>query len=841
MGALTMYTGIALAQCSDCYDLELAQQDPLAVRSLHLSNHGLEQIPAVISEMKNLEVLDLSFNQIACIDSSLDHNTKLRELNLSHNPGFNTLLLSEHFQKEVPLEKLNLSYCSIYALGNAFCHLKSLRELNLEHNGLRAFPQELSAVKLLTLDLSDNNLQPVYHAFSDFWSLRQLDISNNDSLNLNSVLQNLAFKDSLHTLRFSPLTVTKSMAHSLEQTGIENLVFTDTEIRELHGLLSRNKTLRSVSFENCELVFPSRFYRVLSRIEQLDDLSFYETPVYKETEQLKQLERLTIENSEVAAPETLPLKKLSELNWSDSERDMSEALKTISAGNPKLKTDQQRTLVTEAMAQNRLEPIVRVAPVEKQIDPAGDNLLQFEDTECRIEKNTFLDENGKPYAGKVNIELREYTDPLLNALAGAPMTAQSSRGDELFASNGMIEFRATDEKGNELQIDPEKPVQITLRDQQPQTRGALYAYDTVRNTWNNIGTPVASNYDSLFRLALDSLNQIDASKLVTRMAIQPNYSLYIKRHRHDPYVLTFTSRGYAFRTPKLRSNGSILYYRQDCRAAKKICSHTWLMDSVSTATLDSIFKDMRKRQRGIKFVDADYFFSPRLFRDLQITPDFERDNFRLSFKYCGQEFDLPVYLENARNPRATIARQKKFYERYSLERNRELRKEERREKELQEETEKMAEALRIQRATAIAWMKFIREQDLGVTPLTGNELLRFGIRNTGLFNCDYFARTRPDILVNLPDTLHSSDGKSFAVPPSVRLVIKKDNAYFETLKDRVPVIYEKQCILLIPLENDQLAVVDNWRPGESKSEYRVRVINTKDMPAQTIRNLILNA
>ena len=102
------------------------------VENLTLTDCNLQSFPAqALSHLKNLRHLDLSFNKIEILDSSLVANLskKLKVLNLTHNFISN---VSEVFDSLVAngLEVLDLSHNNIYDVGPSVISLAALKKLS---------------------------------------------------------------------------------------------------------------------------------------------------------------------------------------------------------------------------------------------------------------------------------------------------------------------------------------------------------------------------------------------------------------------------------------------------------------------------------------------------------------------------------------------------------------------------------------------------------------------------------------------------------------------------------------------------------------------------------------
>ncbi len=124
-----------------------------SITRLRMKYCGLHDTCASISNLKNLETLDLEGNKVTCIQELMDL-TQLVKLNLSTNKI-----------KELPQK-----------IGN----LKHLKELNIDHNQLLALNEALgNCSSLESLSVCCNKLECIETYLFSMSSLRDLDLSRN--------------------------------------------------------------------------------------------------------------------------------------------------------------------------------------------------------------------------------------------------------------------------------------------------------------------------------------------------------------------------------------------------------------------------------------------------------------------------------------------------------------------------------------------------------------------------------------------------------------------------------------------------------------------------------------
>ncbi|NEQ41819.1 MAG: hypothetical protein F6K40_38830 [Okeania sp. SIO3I5] len=150
---------------------------------LNLSNNQLTSMPESISKLSNLTELDLKFNQLTSMPESISKLSNLTKLDLTDNPLEIPLIeiakqgierIRKYLQpqeiiqeaKDKNLNKLDLSSCYLSRnsakLAEIFGYISELEQLevlNLSNNQLTSMPESISKLSNLTeLDLKFNQL-----------------------------------------------------------------------------------------------------------------------------------------------------------------------------------------------------------------------------------------------------------------------------------------------------------------------------------------------------------------------------------------------------------------------------------------------------------------------------------------------------------------------------------------------------------------------------------------------------------------------------------------------------------------------------------------------------------
>lgn len=140
---------------------------------LSLSQNSFKSFPNDLACLVNLEVLDLSKNNIN-IWSGINNSTNLVKLNISHNRCFPTPFSLPN------LMKLNISFLNIVTQLPFSVNFPSLTTLNISHNELREIPESLFLLtNLQILNLSSNSITRIPQTITKLEMLIELNMGRN--------------------------------------------------------------------------------------------------------------------------------------------------------------------------------------------------------------------------------------------------------------------------------------------------------------------------------------------------------------------------------------------------------------------------------------------------------------------------------------------------------------------------------------------------------------------------------------------------------------------------------------------------------------------------------------
>ena len=137
-------------------------------RELVLSQSNLNALPLDLGAYKNLKRLYVDANQLKEIPQSTFSNLKsLEELDLSYNQ---LTSLPDNIAKATQLELLDLSNNAFEALPKGVLALKNLKTLNIRNNKIKVLPEEIKYLdKLEIIYLAGNALDPNQRALYRSW------------------------------------------------------------------------------------------------------------------------------------------------------------------------------------------------------------------------------------------------------------------------------------------------------------------------------------------------------------------------------------------------------------------------------------------------------------------------------------------------------------------------------------------------------------------------------------------------------------------------------------------------------------------------------------------------
>ncbi|CAB9508605.1 leucine rich repeat [Seminavis robusta] len=203
---------------------------------LSLREHGLDEIPVQVFEIKGMKTLDVSQNKIKNLGSRLAVLTELKSLNVDQN-----LLVPGSLAPVAKLSKLQIFSAGGNQLGAASSSAPalpalpaSLKQIKLDHNSFSSFPPPLLLLpKLEKLDLSHNNLAAVPSEISSLVNLTELNLDFNVVVSLPSSMGQLKKLKTL-SLKNNQLRASNTNFSDKNPQPIPASLFEDTPLIDLN-------------------------------------------------------------------------------------------------------------------------------------------------------------------------------------------------------------------------------------------------------------------------------------------------------------------------------------------------------------------------------------------------------------------------------------------------------------------------------------------------------------------------------------------------------------------------------------------------------------------------------
>ncbi len=832
-----------VSACSYCTSLEDALVEPKRVKHLDLSAKGLKEVPKELSQFPFLESLDLSENFIYEINFKSLRLPSLEQLNLSKNPGLNTFSIDGINRSLPELAHLDLSNTNCLTVSPELAKCVNLKSLNLQNNSIQYLPNQLESLDKLThLYLGNNQLKQL--AFLEgIWNLKVLDISGNKDLSLNQVGVFFLLKDPLENLIIScDDYLAKGVPNVFEALQMETLTIKNCAVEGLNNRLARNKALKSVVFDEVTVENSKRFVDWANRMRNMERI------VFKNMETPTLLDEIT--SVKVMEFENCTVTKKSEL------KDVKPRIQIIAKGtdivdgnyignakiadveNSSVQAYSSEILMSDEMINNQLAPISKQREEVQFVSGDAKTMIRTENTIFDIPSEAFLTQSGQIYTGEVKVVVKEYMDPLENALTGMPMVFRTDERNEVFSSAGMLDFRAYDDKGNELAPNPENIIQVEMNDLQPSQNSNFYTFDETTNNWEEAQAPVSSGIAERKKRILDSLNRLSAGQVTGFQQVPIYLDLAHKRSRKDPYELSISV--YKGRRTSLRKikDFTPIIYTSNADQQWIARGKRWKIDTMITDETKNLLKSIKKdTKRSQKRWEAgrkmNYYGFPRVIKKLQLSPNIENDNYTMSFEYRDTVHRIPVVPSFQGSIRRIQAKERSNFKVFQK-----AQKEAQKERDLVEKYEKtvLEEYAKVYRER--------RAQELAEFPdqeAASREYLRFGLSSFGLVNCDYFSRNVPDKYLALDSVGVDRDGRTIRVPLDVRNVYLDDNVFLASTSNKVPVFEKKRTIIFFLIAPFEIAIVKGWEQLKS-GLFRPKVervpISSVDSPSDIKRKIL---
>ncbi|XP_066295775.1 malignant fibrous histiocytoma-amplified sequence 1 homolog [Branchiostoma lanceolatum] len=295
---------------------EKCRQTSDGLIELDLQNCGLASLPSAVFRLKDVQILNISWNKITHLGTGISALRQLQVLRVEHNQlgslpaeladcpdlaelhaGWNNLsCLPARFRRMANLRALSLYSNDFKSLPDSVPLMTSLEYADFEHNSLKGLPTSMSRSKVKVLKLGMNQFQHVPLVLVSMPSLEKLDMSSNQVSSLTDVIGSMP---QVRSLNFARNRIQDLPQTVCELSFVEELNFFQNKIAKLPPGLSHLTRLRSVNFEGNSLsTFPSEVCAITS----LEEVNFNNNhieflPVH--ISNLKRLKALRLSNNKI--------------------------------------------------------------------------------------------------------------------------------------------------------------------------------------------------------------------------------------------------------------------------------------------------------------------------------------------------------------------------------------------------------------------------------------------------------------------------------------------------------------------------------------------------------------
>jgi len=294
------------------------------LRKLNLSNNNLNSLTESFTNLKSLQIIDLSWNQFTILPEFIGELNSLIKIDLQYNrlsslPDsignlrlLKVLNLTDNPLKELPesigqlmnLEEISLENCHLHYLPNSIGQLKDLKNLNLSWNRLKNLPNSFeNLLKLNYLSLVKNQFIEFPKVISGLKSLNYLNLMKNRLKNLpesigllkNVIelnLQNNALISLPHSIgqmeSLKELSLRENRLNSLPDSFglLKKLEILDLRVNQLNWLPESFAQLKSLVHLNLESNNFTSIPPQLWGLDSLKELILLYNPLTKEDREM---------------------------------------------------------------------------------------------------------------------------------------------------------------------------------------------------------------------------------------------------------------------------------------------------------------------------------------------------------------------------------------------------------------------------------------------------------------------------------------------------------------------------------------------------------------------------
>lgn len=616
------------------------------VKSVILSNQGLEKLPSELKNHKEIEKLVVANNYITTLPDFVKELNQLRYLDLSKNM---TIDLDQSLEqlKGIKLESLNLSECGLAYIPFKIGKIKSLKRLDLSNNHLIDIPFYLGKLKKLeSLDLSNNELKSLDYGVWKCKNLKHLNLSGMRGLDMKNICMNMQTLKQLQSVSISYVNDTLPEEFGLVNT--RQWMIDNSVLSYMPSTIESNPVVEEISFESCESTEFETISSSLGKIQNLKKLRISNSisAIPSGLEEIDQITSLDLSHNKLTS---LPISEkdfpnLTELvlygnDFSEEEWKKIQAAFpncTIMSNNtPKASSE----VVVSKNGTTVQPPLPQISlPInQKKISTDVSNVLNFNGTEIKIPKDAFVDKNGNKVTGPVTLKYAQFDDPLEIFLSGIPMKYDSADVSTYFQSAGMFDISATS-NGEEVFLDQGKEIELNFASNSTEDGYSLYSLDSESGQWSNEGgtkldpNAIQGNYDYFMlpgTMRLPAKPSLSLPEIGVAVVKNKGRHYFEINDKHDSYL-----KGEQLNYPKTLINSKynlVPLYEKDARKVKKELKKYYAHGRNYTGTKVAIDVTFHPSENNDYFVLS--ILHPDTLLEIPMKLEFFRNSFEKEQKY----------------------------------------------------------------------------------------------------------------------------------------------------------------------------------------------------------------
>jgi len=215
------------------------------LETLNLAYNYLTELPQEIGDLKNLKILDLYYDQFTTVPSFINKLSNLEQLVLTNNK---LTAISSSVCELKNLQELEVNFSTVASIPSCINKLSNLKRLDLRSNKITSIPSGLFKLKNLeSLDLGNNSISTISSNIKNLKNLKLLYLFNN---NISTIPNNISQLTNLIKLNFSENKITKIPTSISKLKNLEELGLAYNKITDIPAFLSQLTKLQKLDLSN---------------------------------------------------------------------------------------------------------------------------------------------------------------------------------------------------------------------------------------------------------------------------------------------------------------------------------------------------------------------------------------------------------------------------------------------------------------------------------------------------------------------------------------------------------------------------------------------------------------